>query len=121
MLKGKTPYKAFMDEFYLNQDNRPSVAYLRVLGCKTYIQIPKERRIISQKVAVQAEVGILVGYEGSYIFKVYIPLRKGPAENRIIRSSNVRFNKGGLIIKPLLEDDTDILVPTRNRGKSTKN
>ena len=66
-------------------------------------------------------MGILIGYKGSHIFKVYIPLRKGPAENRIIRSLNVRFNKRGLIIKPLLEDNTDILIPAKNRGKSTKN
>jgi len=36
------------------------------------------------KVAAQTEVGILVGYKESYIFKVYIFLRKRPAENRII-------------------------------------
>jgi hypothetical protein len=48
-------------------------------------------------------------------------LRKGPAENRIVQSLNIRFNKRGLIIKPLLEDDTDILIPAGNRGKSTKN
>ena len=68
-----------------------------------------------------AKVGILIGYKGSHIFKVYIPLRKGPAKNKIIQSLNIRFNKRGLIIKPLLKDNTDILIPTRNRGKSTKN
>ena len=66
-------------------------------------------------------MGILIGYKGSHIFKVYIPLRKGPAKNRIIQSLNIKFNKGGLIIKPLLEDNTDILIPAKNRGKSTKN
>jgi hypothetical protein len=66
-------------------------------------------------------VGILVGYKGSHIYKVYIPLRRGPTKNRIVRSLNVRFNKGGLITKPLLEDNINILIPTGNRGKSTKN
>ena len=73
------------------------------------------------KVAAQAKIGILIGYKESHIFKVYILLRKGPAENRIIQSLNIRFNKRGLITKPLSEDNTDILIPTRNRGKSTKN
>ena len=50
-----------------------------------------------------------------------MPLRKGPAENRIIYSLNIRFNKGGLITKPLLEDNTDILIPAKNRGRNTKN
>ena len=66
-------------------------------------------------------MGILVGYKGSHIFKVYIPLRRGPAKNRIIQSSNVRFNKGGLITKPLSEDNTNIPIPAGNRGESTKN
>jgi hypothetical protein len=56
-------------------------------------------------------VGILIGYKGSYIFKVYIPLRRGL----------IKFNKKGLITKPLLKDNTNILIPTKNRGKSTKN
>ena len=73
------------------------------------------------KVTAWVKIGILVGYKGSYIFKVYIPLRRGPAENRIIQSLNIRFNKGGLIIKPLLKDNTDIPILTKNKGKSTKN
>ena len=52
---------------------------------------------------------------------MYIPLKRGPTKNRIIRSLNIRFNKRGLIIKPLLKDDTDILIRARNRGESTKN
>ena len=52
---------------------------------------------------------------------MYIPLKRRPTENRIIQSLNIRFNKGGLIIKPLLKDNTNILIPAENRGKSTKN
>ena len=48
-------------------------------------------------------------------------LRKGLIENRIIWSLNIRFNKGDLITKPLLEEDPNILIPTRNRSKSTRN
>ena len=73
------------------------------------------------KVTAQAKVEILIGYKGSHIFKVYIPLRKGLAKNRIIQSLNIRFNKRGLIIKPLLKDNTDILIPAKNRGESIKN
>ena len=120
VLNGKTPYEAITDVFHREQDNRLSVAHLRVLGCKTYVQIPKERRVTSEKVAAQAEVGILVGYEGSYIFKVYVPSRKGALENRVVRSSNVRFDQGGLITKPLPEEeaDTDILIPAGDGGEA---
>ena len=66
-------------------------------------------------------MGILIGYKGSYIFKVYIPLKKEPIKNRIIQSLNIKFNKGGLITKPLLKDNTNILIPAGNRGENTKN
>ena len=66
-------------------------------------------------------MGIFIGYKGSHIFKVYIPLKKGPTKNRIVQSLNIKFNKRGLIIKPLLEDNTNISIPTGNRDKSTKN
>ena len=66
-------------------------------------------------------MGILIGYKGSYIFKVYILLKRGPTKNRIIEFLNVNFNKRGLIIKPWLEDNINILIPARNRGKSIKN
>ena len=64
---------------------------------------------------------ILIGYKESYILKVYISLRRGTTKNRIVQFLNIRFNKKGLIIKPLLEDNTNILIPARNRGKSTEN
>ena len=64
---------------------------------------------------------ILIGYKESHIFKVYIPLKRGPTKNRIIQSLNIRFNKESLIIKPLLKNNTNILIPAENRGKSTKN
>jgi hypothetical protein len=69
----------------------------------------------------RVKVGILVGYEGLYIFRVYVLLRKGPVESRIVRSLNVRFDEGGLVIKPFLEEDekeADIQIPVRNRGEA---
>jgi hypothetical protein len=48
-------------------------------------------------------------------------LKKGPVKNRIIQSLKIKFNKRGLIAKPLLKNNIDILIPTKNRGKSTEN
>ena len=88
-LNSKTLYKALTDELHPSQDNQPSVANFRVLGCKTYVQIPKKRRVTSEKVKERAEVGILIRYEGTHIFKVYILSRHSLLENRIVRSFNV--------------------------------
>jgi hypothetical protein len=47
-------------------------------------------------------------------------LKRGPVESRIVRSSNVRFNKGGLITKLFLEEDkkANIQILVKNRGKA---
>ena len=118
-LEGKTPYQAVMDEVFPDQDNVPYIGHFRVLGCKVYIQIPKERRLNSEKVKAQAELGILVGYEGEHIFQVYVPSRQGPPESKIVRSSNVRFDEGGLITEPESQQEVD--VRPVNRGEVQEN
>ena len=82
------------------------------------MQISKKRRIISEKVKERAEVGILMGYEGIYIFKIYISSRRDFLKNRIIRFLNVRFNKEELIIKLFQnKDNSNIPILIANRGE----
>jgi hypothetical protein len=65
------------------------------------------------------KVEILVSYKGLYIFRVYMLLRRELVKSRIVCSSNVRFDKGGLITKPLSEEEdkeeADIQILVRNR------
>ena len=79
----------------LNQDlgvpgerNMPSVSHIRTLGCKAYVHIQKERRIQSDKLGPRAEEGILVGFEDTRIYRVWIPQRNG-----ITRSSTVTLDE----------------------------
>jgi hypothetical protein len=72
-------------------------------------------------VTEHVKVRILVGYKGSHIFRVYVLLRRGPVESRIVRSLNVRFDEGGLITKPFPKEDeeeADIQIPVKNRGEA---
>lgn len=91
---GITPYEAYMNHVRPGIDNRPDVSHLRVLGSIAYVHIPKERRIASNKFAPRAEKGVLVGFEGNHIYRVWVPTR---ARNKIVRSSSVRFNELGFI------------------------
>jgi hypothetical protein len=49
-------------------------------------------------------------------------LRKGLVKSKIVRSSNVRFNKEGLITKPLSKKEdkkkANIQIPVKNRSKA---
>jgi hypothetical protein len=38
-----------------------------------------------------------VGYDGAYIYRVYMPLR---ARDKIVRTSHVRFDEGGFVTEP---------------------
>jgi hypothetical protein len=84
--------------------------------------IPKEDRVQSRKLDPRAEIGILVSYEGEYIYRVWIPGfnsgRRG--YGRIVRTSNVKFDEYSLIIDATtdgLAPQVDIHVPSESRGE----
>lgn len=52
------------------QDRIPNLVHLRAYGCRAYADIPKVPRL--QKLAVQAHIGYLVGYDSTNIFRLWI-------------------------------------------------
>ena len=72
-----TPYEEFMNSVDPGRDYKPYLGYLCVLGCKTYILILLEDCKRSRKLDACAEIGILVGYEGEHIYRVWIPGSSG--------------------------------------------
>ena len=102
--------------FSEKQEHIPSVSHIKVIGYKTYILIEKEKYIILEKLAPYAEVSILIGFKGHYIYCIYIPLKR-----RVVRTSHYRFNKGqGLITE---SNSIDLSLPDRPniRGNSNRN
>jgi hypothetical protein len=117
VLNGKTLYQCFMDDvFGEKQEYIPLVSYIRVIGCKTYVLIEKEKRIILEKLAPCAEVGILVGFKGHYIYRVYIPLKC-----RVVRTSHCRFDEGQGLITESNGTDLSLLDRPDTRGNSDSN
>jgi len=91
---------------------KPAVGHIRVLGCKTFVHIPKERRVQSEKLSERATEGILVGYEGDKIYRVYIPNRKGG----VIRTSTATFDENELA--KLDFNDADELIEPSDAEKA---
>jgi hypothetical protein len=90
-----TPVEAFKRQVQpglQDADYSPDISHLRVLGCKVYVNIPKERRVKSAKLAPHAEEGFLVGFEGSKIYRVYLPGRA----QKIVRTSHCVFDESDL-------------------------
>ena len=88
-LNGLAPLEALNQDLgSIGDKNKPSISHIRVLGCKAYIYIQKERRTESDKQGARAEEGILVGFDGTSIYRIWIPHRNG-----ITRSSTVTFDE----------------------------
>lgn len=99
VLNKETPIQAF-NRYMTGIDEKPDLSHLRVLGCKAYVQIPVEKRVLTRKLDERAEIGILVGYEGQHIYRVYIPTRR-----TVVRSSIVRFDENSSIASISANDD----------------
>jgi hypothetical protein len=52
-------------------------------------------------------MGILMKYKRAYIYRVYMPSR---VKDKIVRTSHVRFNKGGFITESDFEAIKDEMV-----------
>jgi hypothetical protein len=91
-LENITPVEAFI---HLVQPGRqeaeykPDLSYLRAIGCRVYVNIPKERQVKSVKLDPYTEEGYLVGFEGSCIYRVYLPGRS----RKVVRTSYCVFDE----------------------------
>jgi hypothetical protein len=87
-LINKTPYEALLGTI-------PNIANLRILGSLVYRLIPLK----NSKLANKAEKGILVGFQASNNYKVYLPATK-----RVITLRDVK----------IIEEDIEILENSNN-------
>ncbi len=81
-----TPLKALDCHRLGDKAKRPSIVHIPALGYKAFVHLQKGRRVQSQKLADRTESGILVGFEGNHIYRVYVPSRPG---DKIVRTSTV--------------------------------
>ena len=89
---GITPYKTFMNQIEPDKKGqyRLKVSHFRVLGYKYYVHIPEERKTKKNKLEKRTKLKILVRYEDTHIYKIYVLIRR---REKIVRTSNVRFNE----------------------------
>ena len=84
-LYDKTPIEALTTN--IGQPTVPDLSHLRTIGCKAYYYIPKEKRQRRAKFENRAKAGILVGYEGNSIYRIY------DKDRGIVRASAVVFDE----------------------------
>ncbi|KAJ5135505.1 uncharacterized protein N7515_004783 [Penicillium bovifimosum] len=90
---------------------KPDLSDLRIYGCKAYVRIHNIPKL--SKLAPRAEVGYLVGYDASNIWRIWVPGKK-----RVIRARDVEFDEtqfftpGGEDSPIRIFDQTDQLIST---------
>jgi len=84
-------------------DSTITYANWKIYGCPAYVHINEKdpQRQRGNKFVVRAQKGRLVGYEGSHIYRVYLPHK-----NRVVRSSSVTFDESGTFLTtPISEEE----------------
>jgi hypothetical protein len=105
------------------QASKPDLSHMRIIGCNAHYHIHKEKRARSAKFGNRARTGILVGYDGSTIYRIYDPT------NGVIRSSAVVFEEDTTLTEAAVveisdpESETDPLgvFETPKREESVRN
>lgn len=70
----KISAQLWYESMYADSEAQPTdLGHIRVWGCKAYAHIPEERRVKSAKFNERSEEGMLVGYEGSNIYRIWLP------------------------------------------------
>ncbi|KAF5197653.1 Transposon ty1-dr1 gag-pol polyprotein, partial [Thalictrum thalictroides] len=75
----------FLKEYLGISNPEPSIAHLQPYGCKAFAFIKNRPKL--DKLVPRAEIGYLVGYESTNIFRIWIPTR-----NIVIATRDVTFD-----------------------------
>jgi len=85
MLDFKTPLEVFQACQGVLEHN-PSTAHLKVYGCRAYPLVHNIGKL--EKLEPRAEIGYLLGYDSTNIFRIWVPER-----HRIVRTRDVTFDE----------------------------
>jgi hypothetical protein len=105
MLENKLPMDklSWQTPYEVVYKTKPVISHLKVYGAKAYALHKTVPR--SMKLDPRAFVGHLVGYEGTNIFRVWIP-----SQRKVIRTRDVTFDENDFIYDPS-NIDSSILYP----------
>jgi hypothetical protein len=93
----ETPLQLLQESRGATEKVVPDLSHLRTFGCRAYVHIDKDQRDSGTRFKPRTREGVLVGFEGSSIYRVWIPDPDG-GKGTIIRTPSVRtFDKSDTI------------------------
>ncbi|KAJ6041359.1 hypothetical protein N7460_006749 [Penicillium canescens] len=105
-----------------SQDLRPNLSNLRLYGCRAYVM--RQGIAKSDKMEPRAEIGYLVGYVASNIWKIWLPQLNQVREFRdVVFDENIQYNpsENAVPIAPAIHDvgywDTEVNDSNRRHSR----
>ncbi|KAI0993915.1 hypothetical protein K3495_g14269, partial [Podosphaera aphanis] len=92
--------------------HKPDISNLKVVGCRAFVHIPREKRLASAKLGERAWIGYLVGFEAHNIWRIWHPKSK-----EIVRVRDVVFQESRLFRDD--KNDTEIPIEISQLPRST--
>ncbi|KAJ6020318.1 hypothetical protein N7522_000393 [Penicillium canescens] len=102
---GGTIWVHLKDVWDPSQDLRPNLSNLRLYGCRAYVM--RQGIAKSDKMEPRAEIGYLVGYVASNIWKIWLPQLNQVREFRdVVFDENIQYNPSetAVPIAPAIHD-----------------
>jgi hypothetical protein len=88
-----------------------SIAHLKAFGCIAYVWIPKEKR---SKLELRAWKGLMIGYEGDSIYRIF-----NPSTKKIESATSVRFDETKFGLEEAMKATTIIRSRTQPQESPT--
>jgi hypothetical protein len=104
-----TPYEMWYKQ-------KPNLSHLRVIGCRAYFHISKEKRA-DNKLGPRARDGYLFGYTGDHKYRLYDPIKL-----IVIKSRDVVFDEADIFRGKSRPEEAELATGTHtdmDRGNST--
>ena len=80
-LNWATPYEQYIR-------CKPDISNLKIVGCRAYVHIPRQKRHASDKLAERAWIGYLIGFEASNIWRIWNTISR-----QVVRVRDVVFQE----------------------------
>lgn len=85
--------------------SKPDVSNIKIVGCRAYVHIPRQKHIASAKLAERAWVGYLIGFEAHNIWHIW-----HPTSRHVVRVRDVVFQEDHLYRNDEKDPETPINI-----------
>ncbi|KAI1002817.1 hypothetical protein K3495_g5386 [Podosphaera aphanis] len=92
-LLNRTPNRGlnWLTPFEKYRGIKPDISNLKIIGCRAFVHIPRQKRLASEKLAERAWIGYLIGFEAHTIWRIW-----HPKSREVVRVRDVVFQEDHL-------------------------